>query len=776
MQCPVGETSLPLIAIMDNVLFPGMSVPLCLQRSQSIAAVKAAEEGGKTMLVVAQRPGIVLEPTLTELYPVGVLARLGTVKHGTGQVEAQLHAVQRIRIRLLEPQGDYLQSTYEVLEEIHDLGVEVEALQKTLLEEVLQFAALDPSTGINSQAVAATSLPSQLYLLSLQLQLPLDSKQKVLQAESNLEGLKLMREFLQHEHQVIQLQKQLQSEANRDLSREQRDHLLRQELVNIQHELGEDPLGQADLVPLRKKLEGATLPPPARLEADRQLQQLERMTPASAEYYTARTYLELLVDLPWSESSTDLLDLARAREILEEDHYGLAQVKERILEYLAVMRLNPLAHAPILCFVGPPGTGKTSLGKSIARALGRNFERLSLGGMHDEAELRGHRRTYVGAMTGRLIQAIRRSKVNNPLLMLDEIDKLRQSYEGDPAAALLEVLDPAQNHEFHDNYLDVPFDLSKVFFITTANTVDGIPAPLLDRLEVIRLSGYSPEEKLEIAQRHLLPRLIHESGLESKGLSIPAATLESLILNYTSEAGVRQLERTIARLLRRLSLGLAEHGTIPGHVDAEQARQLLGSEDFTTPQRREPLDPGVAAGLAYTENGGQLLYVEASPLPSGEPFTLTGNLGEVMKESARTARSFLLARLLASDPPPMHIHVPAGAIPKDGPSAGLAMVCALLSAFSAVACRSDTAMTGEVTLCGLVLGVGGIKEKLLAAQRAGIRRVVLPRANEGSLADLPGHLLDQLELVLVNRVEEALHDILPGVTLSEPGPLAAVSE
>ncbi len=565
----------------------------------------------------------------------------------------------------------------------------------------------------------------------------------------------MIRSHLGYERQVRNLQKNLLSQAGQELDRQQRDRLLRQELLGIQRELGEDA---NDLQPLRQKLEQLTLPALAQQEATRQLKQLEQMPPASSEYFVARAYLELLVDLPWTEHSQDQLEIGRARKILEDDHYGLETVKKRLLEYLAVMRLNPKGHAPILCFVGPPGTGKTSLGVSIARALGRKFERLSLGGMHDEGELRGHRRTYVGAMSGRILQAIRRSKVNNPLLMLDEIDKLNRSFEGDPAAALLEILDPAQNHEFHDNYLDLPFDLSKVFFITTANTAEGIPAALYDRLEVIRISGYSPEEKVEIAREHLVPKQLEEAGMSEKAPRLPDDTLEYLITRYTREAGVRNLQRQIAKLIRRMALQLAEGQVLPEQVNRDEALLLLGRDEMILPLRRLELDAGVAAGLAYTESGGELLYVEVSCLPAGQPLELTGSLGEIMKESARTAHSYLLGHpgSLATPLAPVHIHIPAGATPKDGPSAGVTMVFAMLSAYSGLPCRCDTASTGEVSLCGLVLPVGGLKEKILAAHRAGMKRVILPASNAHSLEELPELVRQEMEFVLVERVEEAI--------------------
>lgn len=742
---------------METVIFPQIGVPLTLQRPRSIAAAQAGEEA----IVVTQRSSAVSEPGLADLHLVGVRGRVVSVTSGISSTEMRFEATRRVRLCFLHQGEKYLEAEFEDVPDCNDgQEPEVEALRRALLEELASFLTQYHISGINLARLQEPSLPGQIYILAMQLALPWEEKQKILQSQSHREALTILREYLTYESQVRELKKTLLSQASQELERQQREHVLRQELADIQKELGEDP-ATSDLQPLRQKLETLKLPPLALQEATRQLRQLERMLPASSEYFVGRTYLELLVDLPWTDHTEDLLEIGRARQILEEDHYGLTDVKERLLEYLAVMRLNPQAHAPILCFVGPPGTGKTSLGMSIARAIGRKFERLSLGGMHDEGELRGHRRTYVGAMSGRIIQAIRRSKVNNPLLMLDEVDKLNRSFEGDPAAALLEILDPAQNHEFHDNYLDVPFDLSKVFFITTANTVEGIPGPLLDRLEVIRLSGYSPEEKVEIARRHLLPKQLKETGMADKNLSVPLTTLEYLITHYTCEAGVRNLERLIARLIRRLALRLSEGNQLPVQVDQQEAFKLLGRDEMIKPGRRLQLDVGVAAGMAYTDNGGEVIYIEVSRLPEGEPIVLTGNLGDIMKESARTARSFLVGHpgSLPTPIPPVHIHVPAGATPKDGPSAGLAMVCAQLSAHTGMPCRSDTVMTGEVTLCGLVLPVGGIKEKVLAAHRAGLERVILPKANASSLDELPEKVRSEMHFVLVSRVDEALPEV-----------------
>ena len=488
-----------------------------------------------------------------------------------------------------------------------------------------------------------------------------------------------------------------------------------------------------------------------------------------------RTWLEYVIELPWKKKSEDSLDLPRARQVLDEDHYGIAKVKERIIEQLAILKLNPEAKAPILCLVGAPGVGKTSLGQSIARALGRKFERMSLGGMHDEAELRGHRRTYIGALPGRLIQAMRRAGFANPVLMLDEVDKLGRDFRGDPAAALLEVLDPEQNKAFRDNYLDLPFDLSKVLFITTANTLDTIPAPLLDRMEILHLSGYSEEEKMQIALRYLLPRQLKHAGLTPEQCLITDVALHKLIVSYTREAGVRRLEQVLGRIIRKVAVKFAEGTTDAVIVKGEDVPELLGPEAILPEQARKELPPGVATGLAWTETGGDVLYIEAALLPNGKELTITGQLGDVMQESAKTARSYLWshAREFGLDPEKfltsgLHIHVPAGAIPKDGPSAGVTMTTALASVYSGQPARNDTAMTGEVTLTGLVLPIGGVKEKVLAARRAGLKRVILPRGNQKDLRDLPEEVRSEMEFIFADRVEDVIAEMLPGVVQSRP--------
>jgi ATP-dependent Lon protease len=502
------------------------------------------------------------------------------------------------------------------------------------------------------------------------------------------------------------------------------------------------------------------------------------MPSAAPDYQLIRTYLDLICELPWRKQTSDALDLAHARQVLDEDHYDLDEIKRRILEHLAVLKLNPKANAPILCLVGPPGVGKTSLGQSIARAMGRHFERASLGGLHDEAELRGHRRTYIGAMPGRVLQAIRRAGVNNPLIMLDEVDKLGRDYRGDPAAALLEILDPAQNQTFRDNYLDLPFDLSKVFFITTANALDTVPRPLLDRMEILRLSGYTTEEKAAIAVRYLVPRQLKQAGLTAEQVKFSDEAIRAIILRYTREAGVRQLEQSIGRVMRKIAFRFAEGPGQPVTIQPATLAELLGPERFFEEQARSKLPPGVVAGLAWTESGGEVLYVEATLLPNAHGLRMTGQLGEVMRESAQAARSLIWSRAeeLGIDPGQfrnagVHIHVPAGAVPKDGPSAGVAMATVLATVYTNQPARSDTAMTGEITLSGLVLPIGGVKEKVLAARAAGLRRVILPRANEKDLVELPEKVRQEMEFVFATRIEDVLAAAIPNLQRT----LAAVS-
>jgi ATP-dependent Lon protease len=765
--------TLPLLPIKNTVLFPHLQMPLSIGRPVSLAAVEAAmasEE--KQVIIVAQRDASVDAPTQDDLYSIGTIAIIKKqTRPRDGMVELVVQGVERVVVLKIEQATPYLTARVRTLSAPSDGGAEVEALQRAILElagKALELAQSQASPQLG-QLLVNTEDPLRLvYLLGSMLSLDLVKEQSVLEAPTRADALRLMHGYLTYEVQVLELRQKIAGQAQSEMSREQREYFLRQQLRAIQQELGEQNSEQTEIALLREQLEKSDLPEEVRKEAERELQRLERLPAASPEHHVVRSYLELILELPWRKSTESVFDIARARQVLDEDHYDLKEVKERILEHLGVLKLNPEAKAPILCFVGPPGVGKTSLGQSIARALGRTFERMSLGGMHDEAELRGHRRTYIGAMAGRIIQAIRRAGVKNPVLMLDEVDKLGRDFRGDPAAALLEILDPEQNRSFRDNYLDLPFDLSKVFFITTGNTLDTIPQPLRDRMEIIRLAGYSEEEKVEIAKRYLLPRQLKETGLSPELCQIIDETLQRIISRYTREAGVRQLERAIGRLARKTALQIAEGSTEAVTIRAADLSEMLGPEHFFQEQARREQPPGVAAGLAWTEAGGDVLYIEATLLPEGRSLTLTGQLGDVMQESAKAARSYIWSHAdeLGIDHGQfrragVHIHVPAGAIPKDGPSAGITMATALASLYTACPARNDTAMTGEITLTGLVLPIGGVKEKVLAARRAGILRVILPKENGKDLRELPDHVRAEMEFILVERIEDVLAAAIP---------------
>jgi ATP-dependent Lon protease len=764
---------LSVLPIKNTVLFPPLQMPLSIGRQASQAAVEAAmatEE--KQLVIVAQRDASVETPTQADLYTIGTRAIIKkSTRAREGLLELVVQGVERVVVLKVEQTTPHLTARVRPFPAPIDGGAEVEALHRAILELAAKAVALiQPQAAAPlGQMLANTEEPLQLvYLLGSMLSLDLVKEQSILEAPTRADALRLMHGYLTYEVQVLELRQKIAGEAQSELSREQREYFLRQQLRAIQQELGEQNPEQAELALLRERLEKGDLPEEARKEAERELQRLERLPAASPEYHVIRSYLELMLELPWRKSSESAFDLARARQVLDEDHYDLKEVKERILEHLGVLKLNPEAKAPILCFVGPPGVGKTSLGQSIARALGRTFERMSLGGMHDEAELRGHRRTYIGAMPGRIIQAIRRAGVKNPVLMLDEVDKLGRDFRGDPAAALLEILDPEQNRSFRDNYLDIAFDLSKVFFITTANTLDTIPQPLRDRMEILRLAGYSEEEKVEIAKRYLIPRQLKETGVTAEQCQIVDEVLQRIISRYTREAGVRQLERAIGRLARKTALQIAEGRSEAVVLRAADLPEMLGPAPFFQEQARRESPPGVATGLAWTEAGGDVLYIEATLLPEGRTLMLTGQLGDVMQESAKAARSYIWSHAdeLGIDPGQfrragVHIHVPAGAIPKDGPSAGITVATALASLYSGCPTRNDTAMTGEITLTGLVLPIGGVKEKVLAARRAGLQRVILPKENEKDLRELPENVRAEMEFVLAERIEDVLAAAIP---------------
>ncbi|HYV62980.1 MAG TPA: endopeptidase La [Bryobacteraceae bacterium] len=776
--------TLPLLALKNSVLFPGLLMPLGVGRKASMAAVESALlTEDKEVIVVAQKDPTVETPGAADLYTIGtraVIRKSGRPR--PDHIDLFVQGVERVVIVKVEENG-FLKARVRPLALPDDSSRELEALALSVVETASKYINLmqgQPAQEI-AQAFAAQGDPLQLaFLVGSVMNLDVEKEQSLLETSSRIEALRMVLGWLSHEVDVAELRAKVTEKAKSEMSKEQRDYVLRQQKKAIEQELGEGGSDEAEAESLRERLEKADLPEDVRKEADRELERLEKINSASPEHNVIRTWLEYVIELPWKKRSDDSLDLKRAREVLDEDHYGIAKVKERIVEQLAVLKLNPEAKAPILCFVGAPGVGKTSLGQSIARALGRKFERMSLGGLHDEAELRGHRRTYIGALPGRLIQSMRRAGFMNPVLMLDEVDKRGRDFRGDPAAALLEILDPEQNKTFRDNYLDLPFDLSKVLFITTANTLDTIPAPLLDRMEILRLSGYSEEEKTQIAKRYLLPKLLQHTGLTAEQCVITEEALQKVIKSYTREAGVRRLEQMLGRLIRKVAVKFAEGETGPVVVHGDDVPEMLGPEAIIPELARKELPAGVATGLAWTETGGDVLYIEAALLPDGKELTITGQLGEVMQESAKTARSYLWSHAAEYGLDPslflksgLHIHVPAGAIPKDGPSAGVTMTTALASLYSGQPARNDTAMTGEVTLTGLVLPIGGVKEKVLAARRAGLKRVILPRGNQKDLRDLPEDVRAEMEFVFADRVRDVLAAMLPNVVPAAPVKVAS---
>ncbi|MCC7419427.1 MAG: endopeptidase La [Planctomycetaceae bacterium] len=762
---------LPLVPVRNTVLYPYVVIPISIGRPLSVAAVEAAlAREDKMLAIVAQKDVSAEVPSRESLFDIGTMAVIKRMARSETSIELIIQGLDRVKLDELIQTQPYLTARVTRLPVPAADGTEAEALQRELLDmaERIQGIVEPPNRIDFSEVFAQLDDPMQMvYMLATMVQLSFEQSQRLLEAGTRVDAMRLLHEYLTHETKVLQLRKEIATQASEEISQEQREYLLRRQLKAIQDELGEQSPEQAEVVELRKRLEEAELPEEVRKETERNLNRLENLPSAAPDYQVLRTHTDLVLELPWAKLTQDNLDLVNARRILDEDHYGLKEVKERILEFLAVMKLNPEAKAPILCFVGPPGVGKTSLGQSIARSLGRKFERFSLGGLHDEAELRGHRRTYIGAMPGRIIQAIRRAGVRNPMLMLDELDKLGRDFRGDPAAALLEVLDPAQNSTFRDNYLDLPFDLSKVFFVTTANSLDPVPRPLLDRMEVIRLTGYSDEEKLQIALKYLIPRQRKEAGLSELQVILPDETLLAIIQRYTREAGLREFERMLARVCRKVALRFAEGRTDPMTVRPEDLSELLGPERFFQEHFRTKQTPGVATGLAWTEAGGDVLFIEALRLPDGGGLTLTGQLGDVMQESARAAQSYILSHAQAlgieSTKGGVHLHVPAGAIPKDGPSAGVTMATALASAYSGEPVRNDTAMTGEITLTGLVLPVGGIREKVLAARRAGIRRVILPAENRKDLRDIPDDVREEMQFLFAEQVEQVLSAAIPSL-------------
>jgi len=765
--------ALPVLPLRETVTFPETLTPLAVGQERSIKLVNDVLGANRMLVMVAARDPEKDEPAPADLFEVGVVgvvARMLKVPDGSLRILVQ--GTQRVSLGPYVAEEPYLVARIAELPDQVEEGAELEALtrnvQRTFSEIIEQIPYLPEEL---QMAVANLDDPAALaHLIAGALRISTEEKQELLEEVDVVARLRHLSQVLARELEVVQLGTQIQSQVQSEIDKGQREFFLRQQLKAIQDELGEGDEQQAEVNELREKIEEAKLPEHARKAAERELSRLEKLPPAAAEHGVIRTYLEWLTELPWSAQTEDNLDIAHARAVLDADHYDLEKVKDRILEYLAVRKLKPDSPGPILCFVGPPGVGKTSLGRSIARALGREFERISVGGVRDEAEIRGHRRTYIGAMPGTIVRALRDAGSRNPVFMIDEIDKMGADFRGDPASAMLEVLDPAQNDSFRDHYLDLEFDLSEVLFIATANVLDTIPGPLQDRMETIELAGYTLEEKRQIARKYLVPRQIEANGLKPSQIEFADPALAAIVEEYTREAGVRNLERQIGTVCRKVAREVAEgKGNGKVKISAKRARELLGRRRVFAEQRRRTKDPGVATGLAWTPTGGDVLFIEATSMPGSGKLTITGQLGDVMKESAQAALSYVrghwreLAPKLEEDwfaGHDIHIHVPAGAVPKDGPSAGVAMTVALSSLVSGRPVRNDVAMTGEVTLTGQVLPIGGLKEKSLAAQRAGIKRVLVPERNEGDVGEIPERERSELEFVYVDEVSKAVEAAL----------------
>jgi len=776
---------LPILPVRDTVLFPGAVLPLTVGRESSLQLVNSLEGEEKLMGVVAQLDPRIEDPSAADLHKVGTLARVHkTVKMPNGNVVIFLEGLQRIQIVDLIGLKPYMRAKVQAEPDIiGEVDAELEALQRNAQDLFRDVVSRSPQLSDDLQGVAmniddpgrladfiAGTLPSLSTLL----------RQELIETPSVRKRLEMLVRELSKELEVLELRSKIHEQVQEQVSANQREYLLREQMKAIQKELGESDDSTAEIDELRKKVEEANMPAEAKKECDREVKRLAKMTPASAEYMVSRTYLEWMTSLPWAKSSgASEIDIPKAHQILDEDHYDLQKVKERILDYLAVKKLQPGMKGPILCFVGPPGVGKTSLGKSIARSLGRKFVRIALGGMHDEAEIRGHRRTYIGALPGQIIQGLKRAESNDPVMMLDEVDKLGRDFRGDPSAALMEVLDPEQNNAFRDHYLDVPFDLSKVLFIATANWMDPIPEPLRDRMEIIELPGYTGEEKIHISHKYLIPKQAAEHGLKiGEQIEFTDEALQEVIHHFTREAGVRNLEREIATITRKQARKIAEGHTEKMVVTPEIVRQFLGVPKFRTEKEVEERvkRPGVAVGLVWTPVGGDIIFIEATRMRGGKQFTMTGHLGEVMQESMTAALTWTRANAdrYGIDPDffrkhDVHIHVPSGAVPKDGPSAGCAMVTALVSLLSGRPVKDRLAMTGEMTLSGVVLPIGGVKEKVLGAKRAGIKEVLLPADNEpNAVADLTPEILGDIKITYVRTLDEVLEHALVKEAVAPP--------
>ncbi|KPJ79174.1 MAG: peptidase [Deltaproteobacteria bacterium SG8_13] len=777
---------LPILPLRNTVAFPFSMVPLSVGVARSVKLIEEALKGDRLIGLVGMKYPDIEEPLPGQTYEVGTVAKVEHVTRAADKsMQVIVHGLERFRIDYWLADSPYLRARIALSPDRVEKDLEMDALQRSLRELAQEVVALSPKFPKEvGDYLAQVKDPRYLtYLVASGAGLEVEKAQQILERNSVKDKIRQLIGYLSREKEVLTLGKKIESETREKMNKAQREYYLRQQLKAIKSELGETEEGQSEVDEYTEKLNEAQLPEEARKEAERELKRLASMAPQSAEYSVIKTYLDWLLDLPWDKTSEDQTDIDRARTVLDEDHYGLQDVKERIIEYLAVRKLvlergkssEPAeskdageAMGAILCFAGPPGVGKTSLGQSIARALGREFTRMSLGGMRDEAEIRGHRRTYIGAMPGRIIQSIKRAKTRNPVFMLDEVDKIGVDWRGDPSSALLEVLDPAQNHAFRDHYLDVDFDLSEVIFITTANQLETIPAPLRDRMEIIGLDGYTEYEKIQIAQRHLVPRQVKAHALEDEEITFTEEALRKIVEDYTREAGVRNLERQIGAVCRKSVVKIADQRWEHVIITPELIREYLKKEKFESELSEDIEIPGISTGLAVTAVGGDILFIEATKMNGKGGLTLTGHLGDVMRESAQIAYSYVRskARELGIEPDSfdktdVHLHVPAGAVPKDGPSAGVAMIMAMASLFSNRPVRGDVGMTGEVTLRGRVLPVGGIKMKVLAAHRAGLSTVVLPRRNEKDLEDLPDEVRNTLLFVPVEQIDEAVAVALP---------------
>ena len=784
MTPPEGSRSLPLLSLRNLVLFPGAVMPVEIGRLSSLRLIESLPGKGVHLLVGTQKDADVEEPAGADLYGVcveGEVVRI--VKAAENRVTAVLRGVERRRITGFVQEKPFLVATYDPLVEIRKDPIEIDGLGMAVYDVAKQLIAISPDIPDEAaQILDQNKDPARLGdIAAATVDLSAEERASLLVEVDVAERLRRLLVLLQRKVELIKVKQKIDTQVREEFSKHQREAVLRQKLKAIQDELGEGDEG-SDLDSFEEKIKASGMLEDTAKVARKQLERLRQMAPSSAEYTVQRTYLEWLVELPWSKATTDTLDLDQARKVLDADHYDLQKVKKRVLEYLAVRKLAPSKKGPILCLVGPPGVGKTSLGKSVARSLSREFIRASLGGVRDEAEIRGHRRTYIGALPGRIIQGMRRVGTHNPVFMLDEIDKLGADFRGDPAAALLEVLDPEQNNAFSDHYLEVNFDLSAVIFIATANTLETIPPALLDRMEVLEIPGYTRDEKLEIAKRHLVPKQIAEHGLDERQINFDEESLTTIIEQYTREAGVRNLEREVANVIRAVAVKVAENLPYQPKLDPAQIADFLGPQKYFSEVAERTEVPGVATGLAWMPTGGDILFIEASQMPGKGNLILTGHLGDVMKESARAALSWVRTHVEEFNLNPdfekldVHLHVPAGAVSKDGPSAGVAMIVALASLFTGRRVRGDVAMTGEITLRGSVLPVGGIKEKVLAAHRAGIRRVLLPDRNRKDMVDIPESIRKDLELVFVKRIQEALELTLESVPVVVPGPDSGAPE